>query len=527
MKEVTRIRVAKTSYDIELGAKKQLEAYIQALSLYAEDDNVLEDIEIRITELLAERGVTSNDVIGADDVQALRDILGEPKSFSAEGDIAIGDEDTVMENGRKWYRDIDRAVLGGVLSGLARYFGANPLWVRLGFIAVLFVTFGLALFVYIILWIIVPAAVTVTEKLQAKGEPVTLAAIRRQSEGDEGVTSTVDRIRTRRRIFGVGIGIVGLLGVLAGAVATIWGGFFFGGVTAPFGYLGLDKPYIFGLFIASGVLFTVFWALIAYAGFRAAVTKRIVFSVIAVIVLGIGSFVSGSVLFGQEAWHKQDAIQRSIKDRAVTLPVDFDATKSLIIDAQNVTVEYRASIERRAVLTSVPGIKVELKNTEEGVRVTSTAETQDDVYLANPTLVVYGPELEKITITQGFVHYTSMKSQPIQINATRGQVVLYGIYSKATFVTAEEGFVEAEGANIVDVIADSKAGGAITLGNIATLDLTQPTTCPSSRQATIDIENVADGKITYNGVLQTVRSEEYTCGQIRVNEDDYDYEYNR
>ena len=72
MKEITRIHIAKTSYDIEIGAKKELEKYITKLELYADDPNLLEDIEIRLTEILSDRGVEKDGVITAEDVDAIR-----------------------------------------------------------------------------------------------------------------------------------------------------------------------------------------------------------------------------------------------------------------------------------------------------------------------------------------------------------------------------------------------------------------------------------------------------------------------
>ena len=78
MKEITRIHLAKTAYDIEVTAKKQLEKYITSLESYTQDADVLADVEIRMTELLAERKVQPGGVIAADDVAAIRAQLGEP-----------------------------------------------------------------------------------------------------------------------------------------------------------------------------------------------------------------------------------------------------------------------------------------------------------------------------------------------------------------------------------------------------------------------------------------------------------------
>ncbi|HEX7022027.1 MAG TPA: PspC domain-containing protein [Trueperaceae bacterium] len=47
-------------------------------------------------------------------------------------------------------------VLAGVLAGLAEFMGANPLWLRIGFVLSVPLTGGLSLFVYLLLWLLLP-----------------------------------------------------------------------------------------------------------------------------------------------------------------------------------------------------------------------------------------------------------------------------------------------------------------------------------------------------------------------------------
>lgn len=525
MKEVTRIRIAKTSYDIEIGAKKHLETYIQALSLYAEDENVLEDIEIRITELLTERSITANDVIGEDDVTALRAILGEPQAFSGEGDIAIGDDESpsVSDQRRKWYRDIDRAVLGGVLSGLARYFAVNALWVRLAFIALLFVSLGLVALIYVVLWIILPAAVTVTEKLQARGETVTLAAIRRQSEGDEGVVSTAERIRRRRRFAGMLTGTIGILGALIAAAATVTGAV----LLSRYAYVPPffdDLPLVLSLFIASGVLFTLLWILIAYSGFKARLFPKVLVIAIGTIVLGIASFGAGISIISHNEWQRRQSIQESIMDRAVTLPVDFEQTKKLVIDTNWVTVDYRVADQRSAVLTSIPGMKVEIKTVGTETKISEVSNLRE-AYETGPLLIIYGPQLDEVVNEAGITYYASRNTQPIKLNAEKGQIRLSGIYSDVSLEFGENSFVDAEAASVMNVSGIMKPSSALTLGTVASLNLTLPTACSSNAQATVDVVSVVDGKVTINDQVQLLKSESKNCSEVRV--DDYDYSNSR
>jgi phage shock protein PspC (stress-responsive transcriptional regulator) len=61
-----------------------------------------------------------------------------------------------MENYRKLYRTQD-ALIAGVCGGLAEFFGLDASLVRIATV-VLILFFGLSLWVYIILWLIIPKA---------------------------------------------------------------------------------------------------------------------------------------------------------------------------------------------------------------------------------------------------------------------------------------------------------------------------------------------------------------------------------
>ena len=147
MKEITRIHIAKQAYDIELLAKKELEKYMKKLETYADDEEILADIEIRITELLAEAGVASGGVITDKEVKSLQKTLGEPEEFASD-EIKTTARETNDRPKKRLYRDEDNAVGGGVLSGIAKYLGINPLWTRLVFVALLIVSFGTMAVVY-------------------------------------------------------------------------------------------------------------------------------------------------------------------------------------------------------------------------------------------------------------------------------------------------------------------------------------------------------------------------------------------
>ncbi|MCW5912547.1 MAG: PspC domain-containing protein [Cyclobacteriaceae bacterium] len=87
------------------------------------------------------------------------------------GSAELEDEPNV----KKMYRDRERRVIGGVAGGVAAFFGADLAIIRLLF--VISGIFGVGFLAYIILWIVLPEAKTITEKMQMQGEPVTLSNI--------------------------------------------------------------------------------------------------------------------------------------------------------------------------------------------------------------------------------------------------------------------------------------------------------------------------------------------------------------
>jgi phage shock protein PspC (stress-responsive transcriptional regulator) len=88
------------------------------------------------------------------------------------GDENIQEESTV----KKMYRNPEGKVLGGVAGGVASFFGIDKVLVRVLFVALAFAG-GFGIILYIILWISIPEAKTITEKMEMQGEPVTLSGI--------------------------------------------------------------------------------------------------------------------------------------------------------------------------------------------------------------------------------------------------------------------------------------------------------------------------------------------------------------
>ena len=124
MKEITRIHLAKTAFSVEIDAKKSLEKYLNSIQKNVHADaEAMREIEARMVEILAERGVMKEGVISDDDVLAIKNQMGEPRDFSDDSEGATDElTDDNEKPEKQLMRDTDGAVIGGVCAGIAAYF---------------------------------------------------------------------------------------------------------------------------------------------------------------------------------------------------------------------------------------------------------------------------------------------------------------------------------------------------------------------------------------------------------------------
>ena len=230
MKEITRIHLAKTPFSVEVDAKKSLEKYLNLIqkNMHAEPE-AMREIEARMVELLAERGVSKDGVIGHDDVLAVQKQMGEPRDFSDDASEAIDeieDKDIDDKPAKQLMRDPDNAIIGGVCAGVAAYFNINPLWVRLIAIISPFMTFGTAVLIYVVMWLSMPPARTASDKLRMRGEPVTLASLKKAAVDEASAMTDGGGATVVAKIFRYSAGALIFLMTLAVLFGLIVGGAF-------------------------------------------------------------------------------------------------------------------------------------------------------------------------------------------------------------------------------------------------------------------------------------------------------------
>ena len=193
MKRTVQVNLSGQVFTIDEDAYEVLSAYLKRIaSLYdrsAGKDEILSDIESRIAELLIDRKGESKEVVTIEDVAAVTAIMGNSEQF--EDDSMDDTEESYRTNyssdssKKRLYRDSDNGIIGGVCSGIAYYFGIDPVWIRL-FFGLSFIFFGSGVIFYILLWIIIPEARSASEKLNMKGEPVNIGSIGKTIEKEIG-----------------------------------------------------------------------------------------------------------------------------------------------------------------------------------------------------------------------------------------------------------------------------------------------------------------------------------------------------
>lgn len=185
MKKTLSVTLGGRAYLIEDNAYQILDTYLTRLKQhFANDpsaDELMNDIESSIAEKFAERLETQKqEVVTELDVQAVIVVMGEVEEIDQEesASSATPGAEAVKDAhvSKRLYRNEDDMVVAGVCSGLAAYFGIEPVFVRAIFVLLFFAN-GVGLLAYLILWVAVPRAETSTQKLEMLGKSANLSAL--------------------------------------------------------------------------------------------------------------------------------------------------------------------------------------------------------------------------------------------------------------------------------------------------------------------------------------------------------------
>lgn len=184
MNKTVNINLGGFFFHIDEDAYQKLNRYFDAIraSLSSEGrDEIMSDIEGRISELFSEKISSNKQVLSLSDVDDVIAIMGQPEDYKIEeeGNTQNYTSSNTSKN-KKLYRDGDSKIIAGVCSGLGHYFGVDAVWIRVALILLVFAGFGTGIIAYIILWAVTPEALTTSEKLEMKGEPINISNIEKK-----------------------------------------------------------------------------------------------------------------------------------------------------------------------------------------------------------------------------------------------------------------------------------------------------------------------------------------------------------
>ena len=181
MNKSTSAHIGGLVFNLDELAYQQLLNYLNNVKKSLGDtdgvEEIMQDVESRIAEMLNKLLMASNrQVVIPTDIDAVIKEMGKPEDFNTGSSTMESEQKSNAQSKKKFFRDPDDKILGGVCSGISAYFDVDALWIRLAFV-LLFLGWGTGVLFYIILWIVIPEAKSSADKLRMRGEPVNIANI--------------------------------------------------------------------------------------------------------------------------------------------------------------------------------------------------------------------------------------------------------------------------------------------------------------------------------------------------------------
>ncbi|MDG1918174.1 MAG: PspC domain-containing protein [Schleiferiaceae bacterium] len=406
MNKTININLAGIIFHLDEVAFEKFKNYLSnvktALGKEESGEEIIADIEARIAEIFNLRmKENSSQVVELSDIEFIIETLGQPEAFVDESENE--EPMSSSKKTRRFFRNPDEKLIGGVCSGIGAYFDIDPVWIRVLFLVLLFFT-GIGFITYVILWAAIPEAKTTAQKLQMRGEAVNLNNIEKLFTKVEDYTST-EKIKSGVNRFvsfvvngigsifsfvfkfiGVMLAIVGaliaftLIVTLLGIFGSTWNldGFNFISLN---GYIyGLDGAQaIFGsgwrlLALRVGTLLTLLLPLFALVVFLAKIFGRELTNSKLLSFSGIASFIVGLILIFISAGSLiTDFRERSTETDKITLSgMSFEITADILEDDQGFFFDVEdellhiENVRFNIEATTSPTASLELKHAASG-----------------------------------------------------------------------------------------------------------------------------------------------------------------
>jgi phage shock protein PspC (stress-responsive transcriptional regulator) len=434
MNKTTSINLGGYFFHIDEDAFRKLSNYFDAVRSSLSPDGreeIINDIESRISELFTEKLGSTKQVIGLKEVDDIITIMGQPEDYKIEDESPKNDfQSNYTSTGsiKKLYRDKENSFLGGVLSGLGHYFNVDPLWLRI----IMVILGGAGLVIYIILWILIPEAVTTSQKLEMKGEPINISNIEKKvkegfneisekfsnldhdkmaknaKNGAERIGNTISEIVTSifnviSKIIGVFIVLftsITLISVIIGGIAMI----FFSSMPDNFLYNHIHTPFSFetpiwiqGLLLIIVVGIPLFFLLIL--GLKLLTTRMksigntINYSLLAIWIIGLASVLFLTIKeISQNAYTGKDIEKVTINLKPTdTLNIKFISNNlygkdnydyenfEVIHDDTDKEIIFSNNMSIKIVETNGPNAFLQIEKSAEGSSIKKAKETAEKI----------------------------------------------------------------------------------------------------------------------------------------------------
>lgn len=155
MKKTLTVNLNNIVFHIDDDAYDMLQTYLSEIAdhFQSEDERkeIMNDIEARIAELFTEKLQKNKNVINLTDVQEVIEIMGKPSQYADEDEETEKPKSEKKQHkSRRFYRDPENAILGGIAGGLAAYFGWDVTLIRILLVVLVFLGMGFIIPVYIV-----------------------------------------------------------------------------------------------------------------------------------------------------------------------------------------------------------------------------------------------------------------------------------------------------------------------------------------------------------------------------------------
>ena len=407
MNKTISINISGLVFNIEEEAYEILKAYLDSIKQYFSTQEgggeIVGDIEARIAELFQEVVNEEKNAITLNDVNSVISSLGQPQDMMDEEDAednrreeATGEQQQQQQwesKEKRLFRDPDNRLLGGVCSGLGAYFGVDPVWLRLALVLGVLL-YGTGIWLYVILWIVIPEAKTTSDRLKMKGKPINVDNIEKSikkgaKDFEEGISEFINDPKKKERINrGANDARSGFVKVVDAItqVVVLFAKFILKFATVIFAVVGVAVIFGVSMALITGLIYHDYGALILPNGFHSTILllALALIVVVPVALLLIRIFKSG---------FRESKIHKSVNITAFVIWIL--AVLTVFGEAINVLSEFKmeATVEKNVVMERPDAERIYIRtdsrrNSSRTLRMANGTITfsNEDIYLSGDSL---------------------------------------------------------------------------------------------------------------------------------------------